>query len=591
MKRSYFILVSLFVFAVWFGLSFQTAAQIESETIQTADAKRISPNVVISQFYGGGGGNGALYANDFVELFNRGSQPVNLSGWSVQYASATGTNWLVTPLANFTLQPGQYYLIQYASGGAVGAPLPTPDLIAPAVTSNGNTFIPNLSGTTGKLALSNSAAQLPASNCPITEGDVVDFVGYGASASCFETTRTPDLSVTTAGIRNGGGCADTDDNAANFAVAAPAPRNSSSPLSVCSNTNNALAANGSANPTAISPNGTTTLLVRVFPADTPPSTNITVTGNLTSVGGSATQTFYDDGTNGDATAGDNIYSFRYTLPADVAGGQRSLSVTVSDAQGRTVNPVIALTVNAPLPDEDPLLLGNPSNAVNDPAFENNYLMVKPQYTLAYNRSRATANWVAWRLATNWLGTIDRQDDFRPDPALPAGWYQVSSADYTGSGYDRGHMTPSGDRTRSVEDNSATFLMTNIIPQLAANNQGAWADFENYCRTLANAGQEIYIVSGVHGSIGTISAGRVVVPQYTWKVALVIPNGANDLQRVTKGTRTIGIVVPNFPPLNINAAWRDFRVSVNEVENLTGYNFFSNVPKNTQEMIERRKDRQ
>jgi len=99
-----------------------------------------------------------------------------------------------------------------------------------------------------------------------------------------------------------------------------------------------------------------------------------------------------------------------------------------------------------------------------------------------------------------------------------------------------------------------------------------------------------IVSGVVGNIGTISQGRIVVPQYTWKVALFLPNGADDLRRITKGTRAVGIIVPNFPPLNINALWRQYRVSVNEVETLTGYDFFTNIPKNTQELIERRKDR-
>ncbi len=589
MKRVYFILVSLGVLAAWIGLSFQTAAQNESN--QTAEANLVSPNIVISQFYGGGGIGNAQFTNDFVELFNRGSQPISLNGWSVQYASATGSNWLVTPLSNLTLQPGQYYLIQYASGGAAGSALPTPDLIAPPVTVGANTFTPNLSSTTGKLALVNLAAQLPASNCPLAEASIVDFVGYGASASCFETNRTPDLNSLTAGIRISGGCIDTDDNNANFTIAAPAPRNSSSAVNICSGAGNTLAANASANPNTVSPSGTTLLLVRVFPATTPPSSAITVVGNLTNIGGSATQIFYDDGTNGDVTAGDNIFSFRFTLPADVSGGQRNLSITVTDGQGRTANPIINLTVNAPLPDDDPLLLGNPSNATNDTANENNYLMVKPQYTLSYNRSRATANWVAWRLDNTWIGTAPRQDDFRPDSALPAGWYQVTSEDYIGSGYDRGHMTPSGDRTRSIADNSATFLMTNIIPQLAANNQGAWEDFESYCRTLAQTGQEIYIISGVVGNIGTISQGRIVVPHSTWKVALVLPNGTNDLQRISKATRTVGIVVPNFPPVNINATWREFRVSVDSVEALTGYNFFTNVPKNTQEIIERRKDRQ
>ncbi|MDQ3321402.1 MAG: DNA/RNA non-specific endonuclease [Acidobacteriota bacterium] len=160
-----------------------------------------------------------------------------------------------------------------------------------------------------------------------------------------------------------------------------------------------------------------------------------------------------------------------------------------------------------------------------------------------------------------------------------------------TGYDRGHITPSGDRTRSIPDNSATFLMTNILPQLAANNQGPWNDFENYLRTLAQAGNELYIFSGGAGTARTIAGGKVTVPLATWKVVIVIPNGSNDLQRITKATRTIGIIVPNQAPVNINAPWQNFRVSVNEVENLTGYNFFSNVPKITQELIERRKDRQ
>lgn len=151
-------------------------------------------------------------------------------------------------------------------------------------------------------------------------------------------------------------------------------------------------------------------------------------------------------------------------------------------------------------------------------------MEKPQYSLSYNRSKGEPNWVAWRLDATWLGSVQRQNDFRPDPQLPTDWYHVTSEDYSGSGYDRGHMCPSGDRTRSIEDNSATFLMTNFVPQLATNNQGPWEDFESYCRTLANQGNEIYIISGGAGIAGTIAGGKVTVPQVTWKVALVLPNG-------------------------------------------------------------------
>lgn len=590
MKRFYLILSCLFILAVGLGTHFQmkTGAQHSPNAVNF-----VSQNVVISQVYGGGGLAGAKYTHDFVELFNRSDQAISLNGWSVQYASASGSEWLPTNLTNVTLQPGQYYLIQFASNGAVGVALPTPDLIAPAVTNNaGNTFITNLSSSTGKLALVNSTAKLPAVPCPTGEASVVDFLGFGAGATCFENTKTANLSATTAAIRKGEGCTETDDNGTDFLIAAPTARNTTSPKSICTGGNVTIAATGSANPSSVSPGSTILLRVAVSPATTPPSTGITVTGNLTNIGGSATQTFYDDGTNGDVAANDNVYSFQYTIPANTGGGTTTVSTTVADAQGRTATPTIGIAINAALANDNPLLLGNPSNATSDVANENNYLMAKPQYTLSYNRSRGGANWVGWRLDSSWItGASDRQDDFRPDPQLPADWYRVTPEDYSGQGYDRGHMTPSGDRTNSVLDNSATFLMTNILPQLAANNQGSWNDFENYCRTLAQAGNELYIFSGGAGTAGTIAGGKVAVPLVTWKVVVVIPNGANDLQRITKATRTIAIVVPNQAPLDIRAPWRNFRVSVNQVETLTGYNFFSKIPVNTQEIIERRTDRQ
>lgn len=588
MKRFYAVFIGLLAAIVC--LAFGSNSNVQSEQKIISEANLVSPNIVISQFYGGGG-NGATspFANDFVVLFNRGALPVSLNGWSTQYASAGGTNWLVTPLSAITLQPGQYYLIQYASNGAGGAALPMPDLIAPPVTSGGNTFTPNLSATTGKLALVNTTAQLPASTCP-SEPGIVDLVGYGDNASCFEGVKTPNLSATTAAIRNGDGCSDSDNNLNDFTITAPSPRNTGSPTTSC-NLGATLQASGGASPSTVSPDGNTLLTVTVTPATTPPSTGISVVGNLINIGGSNTQQFFDDGTNGDAAPNDNIFSYLAMIPGNLGGGQVSITATASDAQTRNANITINITINAQPAGENPLLLGNPSNATGDIANENNYLMIKPQYSLSYNRSKATANWVAWRLDSSWIGTTDRQDDFRPDPALPVGWYQVLDTDYSGSGYDRGHLTPSGDRTRSAVDNSATFLMTNIIPQLAANNQGPWNDFENYLRSLANAGNEIYIVSGGEGNAATISQGRIVVPLVTWKVVVVLPNGNNDLQRINKSTRTIAIVVPNQPPVNQNAPWRTFRKTVDQVEALTGHNFFSAVPKITQELIERRRDLQ
>jgi endonuclease G len=244
---------------------------------------------------------------------------------------------------------------------------------------------------------------------------------------------------------------------------------------------------------------------------------------------------------------------------------------------------------APPPTSVHLTMGNPSGAVADPAFYYNYLMVKPQYALAYHRDRGTPVWTSWHLDSTWLGSTPRQDDFRADTSLPAGWYQVLGTDYSGSGYDRGHMTPSGDRTLTVADNSSTFLMTNMIPQLPANNQGPWASLESYCRTLVSSGNELYIVSGGYGTQGTIAGSHVTVPLQTWKVIIVLASGTNDVSRVTSTTRTIAVIMPNSG--SINSDWRTYRVSVDQVEALTGFDFFSNVDDSAENAIEALVDNQ
>lgn len=177
-------------------------------------------SVVISQVYGGGGNSGAKYKNDFIELFNRGSAAVDLNGWSVQYASATGSSWQVTKLTGVKLQPGQYYLVQEAAGSGGTDALPTPD--APG-------SIP-MSGSAGKVALvSNSTALASASPAA---GSFVDLIGFGG-ANYAEGTATAVLSNTTAALRANGGCTDADNNSADFSIGAPNPRNTASPLNVC----------------------------------------------------------------------------------------------------------------------------------------------------------------------------------------------------------------------------------------------------------------------------------------------------------------------------------------------------------------------
>ena len=177
--------------------------------------------VVLSEVYGGGGNSGATFTHDYVELFNRGDVPASLDGWSVQYASSSGTTWQVTALSG-TIEPGQSYLVQQAQGNAGTAPLPSPDATGSIAMAGGS----------GKVALVASTTAL-SSSCP---GGVEDLVGYG-SANCSEGDPAGGLNNTSAANRDDGGCTDTDDNAADFttitAFRADGPRNTASPVTPC----------------------------------------------------------------------------------------------------------------------------------------------------------------------------------------------------------------------------------------------------------------------------------------------------------------------------------------------------------------------
>jgi endonuclease G, mitochondrial len=241
-----------------------------------------------------------------------------------------------------------------------------------------------------------------------------------------------------------------------------------------------------------------------------------------------------------------------------------------------------------------LTMGNPSGAGSS---YSNYLLSKSQYAVSYNCYRGTPNWVSWQLNPSWLGSAPRQDDFRADTTLPSGCYRVSSSDYTGSGFDRGHMAPSADRTNTVTNNSATFLMTNMIPQAPDNNQGVWANLESYCRDLVvNQGKELYVISGSYGTGGTgsngtkttIANGNVTVPARTWKVIIVLNRPNSGASSVTTSTRVIAVNIPNTQGVRY-ADWRNYRVSVDSIEVNTGYNLLSNVSTSIQSTIEARVD--
>lgn len=235
-----------------------------------------------------------------------------------------------------------------------------------------------------------------------------------------------------------------------------------------------------------------------------------------------------------------------------------------------------------------LTLGNPSAAIASADTPNNHLILKPQYALAYSSRSGGPRWVAWHLAADWLGPVSRAGTFRADPALPPGAHRVTSACYALSGYDRGHLCPSADRTSTAADNQATFSMANILPQAPDNNQGPWARFEAYCRGLVRQGCELYILAGGEGTRGAIDAGRINVPDRIWKIVVVLPQGERDLERVAPTTRVIVVDLPNEQGIRA-ADWRIFRSNVDTLEHYTGFDFLSLVPVEIQATIEARVD--
>jgi endonuclease G len=235
-----------------------------------------------------------------------------------------------------------------------------------------------------------------------------------------------------------------------------------------------------------------------------------------------------------------------------------------------------------------LLLGNPSGAVHDPAEPTNYLIERPQYALSYNRDHGIPNWVSWQLTKKDLGDTKRSPTFTADTTLPDTWFRATLDDYTGTGYDRGHMCPSADRTATAKDNLATFILTNVVPQAPNNNRGTWEQLESFSRTLVNKGHVLYIIAGGDGENGTIANGKILVPRYTWKIIVVMPKGQSDIARITATTTVIAVRIPN----NLDATlggWEQYRVTVNDIETATGYQFFSNLPADIQTALKSRID--
>ena len=256
------------------------------------------------------------------------------------------------------------------------------------------------------------------------------------------------------------------------------------------------------------------------------------------------------------------------------------------------------------PPLDQLVLGNPSDATDNPSNKDNFLMVKKQYVLSFNNSRGGPNWVAWHLQASDIGD-EARGDFHPDDSLPSGFKKITKRDYNNSGFDRGHVCNSKDRTNTRTNNDATFLMTNILPQAPGNNQGPWVKLENFERQLAQQGNELYIYAGAFGEGGTgeikkknkpkklvnateIAGGQVAVPNIFWKMLVVLKRGNNDLGRINASTRVIAVCMPNQTKIRPDD-WHKYITTVRNIETATGYDLLSTLPANTQNTLATKRD--
>jgi DNA/RNA endonuclease G (NUC1)/PKD repeat protein len=622
--------------------------------------------VVISQVYGGGGNAGATLKNDFIELFNRSTEPLSLVGWSVQYGSSTGAISQKTDLAG-TIAAGGYLLVQEAAGTGGSTALPTADVIGTIA----------MSGTAAKVALVRNTTLV---NCgsvavpcsPALLVNVADLVGYGTGTTVFEGTGpTPTLTNTTAALRKDAGCTDTDNNPTDFATGAPAPRNSAITGTPCVQV-------GPVTTVSISPAGATMFLgtPKLFTATGADENGRTSPTAFTWTSSDAGVVAFADPTKGlasttggqgtvtiTATAANGVFGTT-TVFVTEPGGASSVSIsvntprqapvgytkpafqTVRDADGVIISPPPALvwsssdnniaTVDAlgyitgvapgsvtikataangvfgstsftVIPADAPtsaiyrnhLEFGTPTD--NTPGDE--HLLVHRQFVESYNRNRGGPNWVSWDVNASQFGPAPRCDCFSADQTLPADIYHVVDFDYRNGDYDRGHMVQSESRTTTDQENASTFLLTNILPQGAENNQGPWSKFENYLNDLARGTpanptrHEIYVIAGgLYGpNPGTLKGeGKVAIPDYTWKIAVIMADGKGLADVHAAGDVDViaiempNLITPGVPATSVgirNNPWEQYKKTVDEIEAQTGYDFLSALPDRIELLVE------
>ena len=195
-----------------------------------------------------------------------------------------------------------------------------------------------------------------------------------------------------------------------------------------------------------------------------------------------------------------------------------------------------------------------------------------------------ANWVAWELNADWFGDAARSSKFTTDTSLPAGFYRVTDDDYKYTGFDRGHIVRSEERTTDDTDNKSTFILTNVMPQTPDLNQGVWLNFEYFCQSLAQDSlKELFIYAGGVYHSGTRLKEKVSVPDSCFKIVVVLDRG-QGLKDVSEKTTIYAVMMPNIAGIRKDK-WQKYATTIDDIEKATGYDFLNEVPKEIQQVIE------
>jgi endonuclease G len=222
--------------------------------------------------------------------------------------------------------------------------------------------------------------------------------------------------------------------------------------------------------------------------------------------------------------------------------------------------------------------------------KDDYIIERKQYILSYNPNLNIPNWVAWQLNAEWYGNTPRRSGkFITDTTLPASFARITHDDYTKSGYDRGHMVRSEERTATEEDNRSTFLMSNILPQTPKLNQQTWLSLEYECERLCKAeGKELYVIAGgVYSKLPQRLNGKVAVPDSCWKIVIVLEKGQKP-KDISSSTKVIAVMMNNGQYDKSNNSWELYKTTINAIEKSTGYDFLRDLPDALEEQIESKK---